>query len=214
MGSSRSREPGISIQFTTDIHGIVMSSPFFGRMSAMDLRARGAAGKDHYRRAYLAAVVPFTEEEKRAVMTALRGQPSVVSYAGATVDLGHVVRVVKLAAGTENNWPHTLGDVICLPAPVLGSPDLGRVLLHERVHVWQRANTLAMGRIIVSQGYVAAVVPPRAVNNPDTDGKAYALAGVVPLLSYKVDTPRSMQDSFHANGGDHPYEMMASRIAS
>ncbi len=212
MGGNLSTTAEVIFIGPEQMRPIIESSPFFTRMSRLDLIARKAPNARAYKMRYAAAIGEFTEEEKKRVSMALAAGPRYVTYNGMSIDLGRVARVAKLADGTENDWPHTLGNTICITSEALKAKTLPSIMLHERVHVWQRANPGAMRALL--QGYIRVHRPARAINNPDIDDYAYMQAGVVAILSYRNDNPSGMGDSHHTNGSDHPYEVMATRIGA
>lgn len=122
----------------------------------------------------------------------------------------------------ENNYPHTIGDVILLPYPAFFvSYNLSKqfnVLLHERIHVVQRKYPVMM-RLISTKHYGLTVLgtrtqypDPTELQNPDVDEYVYADAkGRLPsqtLIAPKLAT----HPLEHVNvpvDKMHPYERMA-----
>jgi hypothetical protein len=132
-------------------------------------------------------------------------------------------RVAVLAPGDgsrqepEDGFPHTHGDVVCLPLSHFRQPQHRRLetLIHELFHVFQRKNGRdvreAMARAF---GYraVASVVDVASANpavfrrlrsNPDLDGRLYSITGSrssssssrVAVSLFSSDEPRSLSDA-------------------
>lgn len=97
-------------------------------------------------------------------------------------------RVILLHDRAEGGWPHTHGDIICLPLHVAKDHDhdkLVSVLIHERVHVLQRARAVECRAFYESAWNLAAIptasfgreILDRRRSNPDLDGFVYGPAG-------------------------------------
>ncbi len=93
-------------------------------------------------------------------------------------------RVAVLSDRAEGGWPHTHGDVICLPASMVrGKGGRARVhtLVHERVHVFQRAHPDAVAHLVQGEwrmrprplSLIVPSVARRRRSNPDLDGSLY-----------------------------------------
>ena len=131
-----------------------------------------------------------------------------------------VWRVALLEAGVEGGFPHTHGDVVCLPLAMYASatpptpwtPQGVRVqtLVHERVHVWQRGFPAEVARVMAGPRWGLTPLGPardmlpawlvaRLRSNPDLDGQLYAdnprLRGGVAVQLYDTPTPASLGDS-------------------
>lgn len=97
-------------------------------------------------------------------------------------------RVALLADGAEGGFPHTHGDVVCLPASFVikrsssSREALVRTLAHERVHVLQRRGDVASllpsraereASVAVASFPSTSDVALRRRSNPDLDGRLY-----------------------------------------
>lgn len=178
---------------------------YFDGMSACDRVARRQGGCDTLE-GYLSSVVarlhPVDDAQLRRCVrhaAALISRSAAQSPAhGALAALGRRVpwRVAVLEDRAEDGWPHTHGDVVCLPRRLLRAHDraLVETLVHERVHVLQRARPDVAAAVVVGEwGLVphdrATVllqnpgVAERVRSNPDLDDKLYSFPGddVVPL---------------------------------
>lgn len=197
---------------------VVMTDAFFDRMSANDLLARGVKTKEQYKDLYMAnADTTFTSAELTTINNILASLPNNIpyKYMGNTcvVTFTYPQKFVKV--DTEGNYPHTIGDIICLPRDFFARPAMRRILLHELVHVWQRKNRKIMDSLL--GGCTRTSMPTDACNNPDIDGFAYICNGNMSLLAYN-DTYK-MSDVYIRNyaghaGEDHPYEFMAKQIST
>lgn len=177
LGRSR-----IRIELVTD-QSVVASQrgfeAYFAGLTKCDLAARGASSRDEARTAYLSAVMPSANKYMAKIEAAEAGR------------VGPRMRVVvlddRLAPGSiEGGWPHTHGELVCMPASYLDSTDLprlARTLAHERTHVCQRmdpgrctAPTGGMGKQRIEVTDFDARFPhlaERRRSNPDLDGYLY-----------------------------------------
>jgi len=116
-------------------------------------------------------------------------------------------KVAILVDRAENGYPHTVGDLICIPLSVLDEydvPRLGRLFLHERVHVVQRADPEGARRYAKKLGYERTNTRRRDVSsstrfllraNPDLDEWMYLFRGTMPAAVYTSDHPRSLAEA-------------------
>ena len=106
-------------------------------------------------------------------------------------------RVAVLEDRAEGGWPHTHGDVVCLPRKTVRklltagrreSDEVVETLVHEWVHVVQRARPdLARAVVVDAWGMTprpladvvknSQSVAHRVRSNPDLDGNVYARPG-------------------------------------
>jgi hypothetical protein len=119
---------------------------YFAGLTPCDLAARRAASPAGARAEYLAAVVTRPAARELASLAAhVRAArallPRIRLPALGALEAALPWRVVLLADSVESGWPHTHGELICLPRSFLaaGLSAAGvATLLHERVHVCQR----------------------------------------------------------------------------
>lgn len=147
-------------------------------------------------------------------------------------------KIVILDERAENGWPHTHGDIICIPKTFRSLKNFVQTLVHERVHVIQRRRpdlfsdiaieSWGMSRISFDEFEPSDALPFRR-SNPDLDGYLYARKdGVVPISlfdSIEAAEERGLNASairFFKNGveieesngeEEHPYETQAYLIA-
>jgi hypothetical protein len=116
------------------------------------------------------------------------------------------VAVLRACALAENGWPHTHGEVVCLPESHFERPRVERVetMVHERVHVFQRRFPEEAAELVVRawgmRPHPWDTVPPglRALkrSNPDLDGAVYAdRDGVASMQVFNSPRPTNLSDS-------------------
>ena len=235
---------------------------YFGALSDADLGARGCPSTARCLAAYRASIVPVPRHERAWIvgLVALVEERVRVAFPRLFAVLPRAWCFAKLAAAAcpEGAFPHTHGGVVFLPdRGFLEGPgketsrgtwrnksrDLElqhlRVLLHEQLHVLQRAQPALVQRIYadvwgarrhlpISQAASQAGVLRRS--NPDLDGWAYRYPGSPEpffcVQAYSSPRPTSLSDStalrFAVHGGsegracayEHPNEAMAYLVAN
>lgn len=219
------------ITSTTDFKRAISKSPYFARMTPVDLYARGATSKTEYMNTYITAFMEFSPAEK----TRLTKLVSMIHYAP------HIPwNFAKVSSAIEKGFPHTLEDTIVLSDTSLAHNDhmLIETLIHEKVHILQRREPAHAAEFIKRLGFIKSghITHPLKRNNPDLPEENYALLPNTAIMQlYNSDRPSSISDSqpfvvstvtheiqpFQNSGNlpsyvhqlEHPYEIMATIIA-
>jgi hypothetical protein len=201
--STSSTSIGPSVSFVTDPSVLRKScESYFRGFNRFDAAARGcdrARGPTSCIDAYLSALrrptdadqLRMTEAVAVADAALLRHFPPATGNAGNAGDAGAAARtpwrIALLDDRAESGFPHTHGDVICMP---LSSADpaawddrrLAKTLVHERVHVVQRADparffdaiaAASSGRVAIASLPSDSDVARRRRSNPDLDAFLY-----------------------------------------
>lgn len=232
----------IAVLLTTDADDYVKS------LSPADLAARGGVRTaDDYLAAIKGLGVTLDPPRKRALTRAAMDVDGWLSAAAQRSRTVHGVQFAKLrilpwkiavvaapapgapAVAYEANLPHTRGDVIFIPAsyiPAAADADaatdrrLATTLLHEKIHVYQKAYPTDIADALTAEGYTRHKLrsaDPRARANPDLDQWIYKdPKGAVMTATYTSDAPTSITDvtQTHAAAFEHPYERIAYTIAA
>jgi hypothetical protein len=186
------REPG-----PDEIRAVVDASGYFEGFSAADCRARRCAAPADCRAAFLRSVEPLTGAE-RALLGRLVGRASASDprLAGGATPGWAIVKF--LGSGGEGPYPHTRGHIVFLPRSFFGSaPDQQlRTLVHERVHVLQRASIPGFTPKGVRVRLADVGVQGHVRSNPDLDGYVYEHApGRACVQLFDSGTPASLAES-------------------
>lgn len=115
----------------------------------------------------------------------------------------------------EEGLPHTRQDIIFLSPNVLkrSVPEIASILVHEKVHVYQRKFLQEFRDSLLANGY--SIIGerreyPLARSNPDLDNLIYSdKDGNIMISLYKSDTPSSINDVVASSHGEHPFEEIA-----
>ena len=120
----------------------------------------------------------------------------------------------------EEGYPHTRMDIIFITPDVISSKGCTRILVHEKVHVYERMFPSHVDKWMKSSGYI----PHKRMkeyrlrrSNPDLDGWVYKdKKGRETIAIFKNETPSGIDDSIYLGGKDwkheHPYETLAYKI--
>jgi hypothetical protein len=213
----------------TYMNNVIDKSNFFNNMSPLDLIARNVDSSVEYKSIYRNNIFDFTTSERKRLTE-------------ITSSIGHLQYIpwkfIKVSDKIENGYPHTLQDVIILPASFFNkdNENIKITLLHEKIHVYQRLYPKETLTLLTRLGFnkVDIINIPESIsnmrrNNPDILG-TFEYNNIIPLQVYKSDRPTSLADSktilyefkknifvdddghfipYYINQKEHPYEIMA-----
>ena len=106
----------------------------------------------------------------------------------------------------ENGWPHTHGDVTCIPRSFASKiRNLPETLVHERVHVLQRLHPEIFRDLVAVEEWGMTPIPLREFepkqaldyrrSNPDLDGFVYSAAAAAAAAAARGPIPITLFDS-------------------
>lgn len=205
---------------------VIDTSHYFVRLNEPDLKARQATSQEDYIKMYKSHLMSFTSEEQRQLSKIIRELNDNYLYKYKT--LYKIPWILVKFKDIEENYPHTLGDIIFLPERFF-SYEFERQMesiLHEKIHVYQRMYPIETSKLIKSLGFEvfnSQANIPLIRSNPDTDAFVYKLNNTVQAAQFPTDTPSSIKEAqVKVLQGDnpwnfgptilqleHPYEIMA-----
>jgi len=126
----------------------------------------------------------------------------------------------------EDGLSHTRKNTIFLSQDVLdySEDELIKLLIHEKIHIYQRQNEALFKTIIYNMGYVE-ISPSNEISsdklkyvrsNPDVNNKIYKdiHTGKLMICLYSSDKPKNINDIIIQNFSmEHPYEKIAYEIS-
>lgn len=206
----------------TNLNNVIDNSHFFSRMTAADLKARGAATAEEYKERYKSSLSRFSGEEARELDLLVEKAKAALSR---YKNISRVPWKLAKSSGVEGDMPHTVGDIVVLPSGFLrgGNRQL-ETLIHEQMHVYQRIHPIETSKLFSAMGFrhwKQGRLVPLLRNNPDNDGSVYSLGGVAQAQLYSSASPGSLGDSalktLEGSGSwdlpvaqrEHPNEVMA-----
>jgi hypothetical protein len=179
-----------------------MASSFFEGLTIADLKARQFTTQNPalYANEYMNSYIPLTINEKdiihntmRKVRTLLREFPKLVNTRW---------NFVKVQDGVENNYPHTIGDMIVLNNNVLqiNEDEMAQTFIHEKIHTLQRITPLIFRELYNQINFVPIRLSKRNElirSNPDLDGTLYLHKPslTIPVQLYSSENPISLSQS-------------------
>lgn len=163
------------------------SSAYFDGMGVCDLRARSCQNTDEVRaRVEGSQAQVLAPDQARLFELAHRADRLCFEHAVPVLAAlpGIPWRFAVLDDGVEGGMPHTHGDVVCLPRAFFSKADAHciRTLVHEKIHVCQRARPdLCERHVTEADGYVRVClrhelgpdILRRARSNPDLGAHIY-----------------------------------------
>lgn len=194
---------------------------YFDRMSAADLHARGhaVAGRAaiewpnaaEYKDWYMSNFMEWSWYEKLWLRVLVGDAERRMCLAGLSVPIW---KFAKISPVIEQGYPHTHADVIVWNSSLFRAPYEAqlRLVIHEAVHIWQRAHPEQTRLAHVTRGYqvVRAAPSPLVRNNPDTDIQVWQKNTEYFGSRYRNWQPDGIDD---VEGRDHPNELMAYAIS-
>ena len=201
---------------------------YIENLSYIDLVARGVGSSSHYKDKAKGSVDSFSGHEQQRVRNAVKDANDRFAKIANMIDgldiqklMGVVWCFAKSDVGYEDGMPHTRLDVIFLPEHVLTKdtdPEyLINILLHEKIHVYQRMYPILAQKYIKANGFVLwkeRYTEPLSRANPDLDPYIYTKGTDGPMMAlYNSDKPKNLQDvtiqPVNKSSWEHPYEHMA-----
>ena len=126
----------------------------------------------------------------------------------------------------EDGLSHTRKNIIFLSQDVLNysEDEIIKLLIHEKIHIYQRYNEASFKTIIYNMGYAESTDSQEISqdklkyvrSNPDVNNKIYknVHTGEVMICLYSSDKPKRINDIIIQNYAmEHPYEKIAYEIS-
>jgi hypothetical protein len=202
-----------------------LDKAFFDTLTPADLSARNAPTRQDYLKLYQSKIVEFTDIEKKLLKKLVKE----INRKTRKFHRFHKVEwsFVKLACTVENDYPHTLGSFIMLPATIVNPSTcqvntLRETLIHEKLHIYQRLYPLETNMLIIDfweyNIFDLKSKYPTARANPDINKIVYSRDEAICYQEYTSTKPKNLADSRKVSSCstqdyEHPYEKMAYCIA-
>lgn len=201
--------------------------------NAINLKVKGARTPGEYIDLCMKATTDFSMDEKIKLIAACKAADNFFSEFDRSkwntgfdgIDFSKLADMKwKLACfkrrAVEEGCPHTRMDIIFLDKGLINEMshrDLTRTMIHEKVHVYERAYPGDMEKWMKSKGFKKfkrEMEYPRFKNNPDLDGWVYLdFEGREGLMQFRSINPKDFWDQEYPIPGEssseHPYETLA-----
>lgn len=205
-------------------------------MSKYDLESRNVYSSDEYIDSICECVTKFTDDEKQILIKCAKKADMFFSkyIYMKKLDCNKIKKISWKFALTNKNkngneyedgFPHTRKDIIFLSKNQLNTNThsndnymaLIGILIHEKVHIFQRYNTEFIDNLITIMGYVEynGYVSKLKRSNPDINKKVYydTINKRLMIITYNSEKPHGIND-INSNDymNEHPFERMAYEI--
>jgi hypothetical protein len=185
-------------------------------LSPWDLYARKSKTMEEYIMRCVRAVTEFSDNERSICASAARKADALLVKHNYEI-ISAMKWNLALTNGRvyEDGMPHTRMDIVFLDrSQLLDSRSLVLTLVHEKLHLFQRANPEKMAQLLDSSGYTQWKLrahEPRIRANPDLDPWIYIdpRTGKPMATYYTSDKPINLSDVDTNAEDEHPYERMA-----
>lgn len=222
-----------NIQFLTykETSDFLLNDPdkYVTNMSDADLYARKVKSKNEYLENISKNSISFNIKEQEKLYRCTKVADNFFSSYNNIINGNDIVDIKwKFALVNINNnieyeegLPHTRNDIIFLSKYVLNNEDhnLTNILIHEKVHIYQRYNKDKIEKIIYDMGYRILQKKNNTKllrANPDLNDNIYydSKNNIEMIGLYKNNTPHGINDIILTNFSiEHPYEKIAYDIA-
>ena len=193
---------------------------YISTLTPWDLYARKASNVQDYIDDITASATDFTaEQQARFVKAAAAADAYFLKKGHAGIAAMPWIIAMTKDRAYEDGLSHTRTNIIFVSDEIDETPNrLAQTLVHEKVHLYQRANPEKMAHLLERMGYKRwklRVGELRIRANPDVDPWIYTdTVDDKPMACYySSDKPTGITDVTSTAMKEHPYEHMAYEIA-
>ena len=197
-------------------------------MTSLDISALKSSSKEDYLTKSISDADDFTNEEKRILIKACGEADDFFKNFNKipNINFKKIADIKWVLSKTEGRtyelgYPHTRLDMIFITPDVIHHREVVRIMVHEKMHVFERLFPEEMKIWIDSEGYKPykrLSDYPMARSNPDLDGIVYLdKNGNETLVQFTTTNPTSIDDKVTYPGNkdwkvEHPNETLAYRV--
>ena len=197
-------------------------------MSDLDIKALKSSSKVDYLNKSVSDADSFTNEEKRILIRACGEADDFFRKFNKipNINFKKIADIKWVLSKTEGKWyegsfPHTRINMIFITPDVINHYEVTRIMVHEKMHVFERLYPDEMKVWREAEGYKPykkfSEYPMRR-SNPDLDGMVYLdKKGNETLVQFTTMNPTSIDDKVTYPGNkdwkvEHPNETLAYRV--
>ena len=196
-------------------------------LSDLDLIALKSTSKQDYINKIVSDARDFSEREKELLIKSCSDADKFLyNYTKIPqINAKKIANMEWVLSKTNGEWyeagyPHTRENIIFITDDVIRHPDLTRIMIHEKIHVFERLYPEEIEEWMRVNGYTVHSKLkdyPLARSNPDVNGIVYkSKEGCLTLAQFKNKNPTGIDDAHYPCGRDwkyeHPYETLAYTI--
>lgn len=195
---------------------------YIKNLTNLDVKAHKSISRDDYKNKIIHAVDSFTKDEKRMLLNAMEKADNAllkINYPGFDgKKAANMNWNIALTRGRtyEDGLPHTRKNIIFISDNLFNTSDkqLAIVMLHEKVHVYERMFPKDIEKWINHSGYKKYKKwssYKNARSNPDINDWSYISPnGKEMVVLYKTNNPNTIHDVIQTDPSkEHPYEALA-----
>lgn len=217
------------VRFMTqkDLHDLIESDQdeYISSLGKKDLAIRNVQTTTEYKKAIKDSFCEIDENLKNILTRSCLKVDKILNESEPImwgIDLGKLSKLNWNIGCTcddkyENGFPHTRIDVIILPLNIVKKRDeentLCRLLLHEKVHIYQKVYKKEVEEdIVTNQHFKVTGTRANDPANPDLNDKKYSHADKGQFYATYQNNPKSFRDIKYANDRssfEHPFEWIA-----
>jgi len=200
---------------------------YVGDLSDLDIIALKSSSKQDYINKIVSDARDFTnEEKKRLIKACAKADKFLYNYTNIPqINSKKIANMDWVLSKTHGKWyeagyPHTRENIIFITDEVISHPELTRIMIHEKIHVFERLYPEEIEEWMKVNGFQKhshLKDYPLARSNPDVNGVVYkSKEGCLTLAQFKNKNPSGIDDATYPCGRDwkyeHPYETLAYTI--
>jgi hypothetical protein len=208
-----------------ELQNILMNNNdnYYNRFTYLDLKVRNVNSIDEYKKKIKNIYYKCNSVEHSKILNAINKVNNILKKYNIIGFDGEKASNIQWKIGVinnniyENGLPHTRGDVIIIPKNILNSYKLKNILLHEKIHVYQKLYSDDIQKYFINNGFIKSRYKTKNIRaNPDIDEYIYKNNNNDEMMCIYNDNPSSILDVSYLPNNDitneHPLEYMAYKI--
>lgn len=198
---------------------------YYDRFTNLDLKVRNVNSSDEYIKQIIDDCYECNSLDYSKILIAINKvnnvlkEYKIIGFDGKKAL--NIIWKIGVINGTkyENGLPHTRGDVIIIPKNILNSYRLKNILLHEKIHVYQKIFPDDIKLYLDNNGFTFSREKTDNIRaNPDIDTNIYKNKYGQEMMCIYNNYPKKILDVSYLPNNDmtneHPLEYMAYTIES
>ncbi len=197
-------------------------------MTSLDIKALKSSSKEDYLNKSISDASNFTNEEKKILIRACGEADDFFRKFNKipNINFKNIADIKWVLSKTEGKYyeggyPHTREDIIFITPDVIHHYEVVRIMVHEKMHIFERLFPDEMKVWMDAEGYKPYKKfrdYPMGRSNPDLDGIVYLdKNGNETIVQFTTMNPTSIDDKVTYPGNkdwkeEHPNETLAYRV--
>lgn len=198
---------------------------YYNEFTVLDLKVRNVNSVDEYIKKIKDVYYECNSVEYSKILHAINKVNNIIKKYNIIGFDGNKASNIQWKIGVINGnvyecgLPHSRNDVIIIPNNILNSYRLKNILLHEKIHVYQKLFPSDIQQYFINNGFKKSRKKTENIRaNPDIDKYIYKNNNNHEMMCIYNDNPLSIFDVSYIPNNDikneHPLEYMAYTIES